>query len=116
MGFKNLQKEIATKDPDNLFLRQAGFASKYNEEVIFGPQKKVKATIQTTDYGQDFGYIQLYELVSVQPTEPGKENLFAASRMVNLKNYLGKRVTVYFREVIGLIMTEEQFVLVDKIE
>lgn len=112
------QGEMATKDPDNLFLRQINITSGYDEGVVFkfGPQKKVKATIQTTDYGQDFGYTQLYELASVQPTEPGKENLFAASRIVNLENYLGQRKTIYYREVIGLIMTEEQFVFVDKIE
>ena len=52
----------------------------------------------------------------MQPRELEHINFFAASRTVNLENYLGKRVTIYYREVIGLIMSEEQFVLIDKIE
>jgi len=116
---KNQQKEIATKDPDLLYLRQINVTSGYEDIVFeFGPQKKAQATIRTTNYGKDFDYpyTQFYELASVQPRELEHINFFAASRTVNLENYLGQRKTVYYREVISLIMTEEQFVLIDKIE
>lgn len=113
------QRKTTIKDPDLLYLRQINVTSGYEGVIFeFSPQKKAQATIRTTNYGKDFDYpyTQFYELASVQPRELEHINFFAASRTINLKNYVGQRKTVYYREVIGLIMSEEQFVLVDKVE
>lgn len=113
------QRKITITDPDLLYLRQINVTSGYEGVIFeFSPQKKAQATIRETKYGQDFGepMTQLYELFSVEPADPEDKYLFAASRTINLKNYVGQRKTVYYREVISLIMSEQQLVLVDKVE
>ena len=43
-------------------------------------------------------------------------HLFAKSDKVNLKQYLGKRIKVSYREVKGIVMTEQQLVIVESVE
>lgn len=43
-------------------------------------------------------------------------HFFAKSYKVNLKQYLGKLIKVYYREVKGVVMGEQQLVIVDSVE
>lgn len=81
------------------------FFSKYSAEKI--------ADVLVQDgsyYGPPFDP-NLYQLEIQQSF-----HLFAKSDTVNLKKYLGKRVRVHYREVKGIVMGEQQLVIVDSIE
>lgn len=81
------------------------FASDYSSEKV--------ADVLVQDgsyYGPPFDP-NLYQL-EIQPSF----YLFAKSDAVSLKKYLGKRIRVHYREVKGVVMGEQQLVIVDSVE
>ena len=84
----------------------------------FTPENSILGELKTTDvlvqdgsyYGPPFDP-DLYQL-AVEPSH----YLFAKSDTVNLKQYLGKRIKVHYREVKGIVMGEQQLVVVESVE
>lgn len=84
---------------------------KFLPEISHGSQKTATVLVKEgSSYGPPFDP-NLYQL------EISKgNNLFAKSDLVDLKKYLGKTITVNYREVKGVIMGEQQLVTVDSVE
>ena len=77
----------------------------------YGPQKTATVLVQDgSSYGPPFDQ-NLYQLEISK-----SEHLFAKSDLIDLKKYLGKTITVNYREVRGVIMSEQQLVTVDSVE
>ncbi len=76
----------------------------------FGPQKSATVLVQDgSTYGPPFDP-NLYQLEIDK-----SHHLFAKSDTTNLKQYLGRSITVQYREVKGVVMGEQQLVIVDTI-
>lgn len=84
---------------------------KFLPAISYESQKTATVLVQDgSSYGPPFD-LNLYQL------EISKgNNLFAKSDLVDLKKYLGKTITVNYREVKGVIMGEQQLVTVDSVE
>lgn len=77
----------------------------------YGPQKVATVLVQDGSYyGSPFDP-NLYQLEISK-----SEHLFAKSDLVDLKKYLGKNIKVHYREVRGVVMSEQQLVIVDSVE
>ncbi|MBM3209533.1 hypothetical protein FJZ40_04560 [Candidatus Shapirobacteria bacterium] len=78
---------------------------------ILGELKTASVLVQDGSYyGPPFDP-NLYQLEITQ-----SHYLFARSDTVNLKNYLGRKVRVHYREVKGIVMGEQQLVIVEFVE
>lgn len=97
-------------------------ANRILDQILFTFKFKTKNTelseLKTADvlvqdgsyYGPPFDP-NLYQLEIQQSF-----HLFAKSDTVNLKEYLGKRIRIHYREVKGIVMGEQQLVIVDSVE
>ena len=84
---------------------------KFTSAVDYGPQKAATVLVQDGSYyGPPFDP-NLYQLEISE-----SEHLFAKSDLVDLKKYLGKNIKVHYREVKGVIMGEQQLIIVDSVE
>lgn len=103
----------ASSDNFSLFdqiLSSFKYKTKYSDSDL-GELKTADVLVQDGSYyGPPFDP-NLYQL------EVGQSNhLFAQSDAVNLKQYLGKRIKVHYREVKGIVMGEQQLVIVASVE
>jgi hypothetical protein len=103
---------------DVKFLKQSPLFTEY-KDFSFGPSGTAIVLIEQSNYGPPFDS-ELYQLKVIerefcQPRE-GEcgQHLFAKSRKTNLKEYLGKKIGISYRAVMGIIMGEQQFVIVDQ--
>lgn len=76
----------------------------------YSEPKHAKVLVQDGSY-----YGPPYDREMYQLEIDKSHHLFAKSGGVDLSKYLGKSVTVSYREVQGVIMGEQQFVLVDSV-
>lgn len=76
----------------------------------FGEAKTIIATVKKATYGPPFDP-NLFELDTGKPGY----SLFAKSRLVDLNNYIDKKVVLNYREVKGVLMAETQLVLIDSV-
>jgi len=97
----------ATLDTDQI-LSTFKFRIKYTD---LSELKTADVLVQDGSYyGPPFDP-DLYQL------EIGQSNhLFAKSDTINLKQYLGKRIKVSYREVKGIVMGEQQLVIVESVD
>lgn len=102
--------KFTSSTSDTEFLRAypmlQGYSDNFNYK--FGPEKIITTRIQKADYGPPFGP-GLYDLVT------DGNYLFAISKKFDLGNYVNMPVEVTYREVEGMLMTERQLVIVDKV-
>lgn len=94
---------------DELYLSQTIILSG-RKSFEFGEPEIIKAKVIKAAYGPPFDP-EMYELTT---DEPG-QNLYAMSRIVDLNNYIGQTVTINYRDIKGIIIAEEQLVIVDSV-
>ena len=75
----------------------------------YSEQKQAVATVQDGSY-----YGPPFEKNLYQLELENQNHLFAKSESVDLGLYMGKVITVKYREVVGQIMGEQQLVIVDE--
>ena len=124
-------EEVIVFTPDNkaivsLYYKSSYYdkpnANKILDQILLGFKFKTKysdlSELKTADvlvqdgsyYGSPFDP-DLYQLEIEQ-----SHHLFAESDTINLKQYLGKRIKVSYREVKGVVMGEQQLVIVESVE
>jgi len=102
---------IATKASSDKEIENIVATFKFLPGTSYGPQKIATVLVQDgSNYGPPFDS-NLYQLEISK-----SKHLFAKSDLVDLKKYLGKNVEVKYREVIGVIMGEQQLVMVDSVK
>lgn len=99
-----------TSDIDSEFLKQSSLFNSYTLPFNFSEAKTANVVIFKANYGPPSDN-DLYELKTVD-----NKHLFAKSRLINLNKYVGKKVNVTYKEVKGVIMGEQQLVLIDSLE
>ena len=78
---------------------------------VYGEEKQATVTVQDGSY-----YGPPYDPNLFQLEIGPSNNLFAKSDNIDLKQYLGKRITVSYQEVLGTVMGEQQLVIVTSIK
>ena len=110
-NFDQLIKSIAfTSGMSSIYLKDSPLFANY-ESFEFSEFKSESVLVQDASYyGPPFDP-DLYQFEISQ-----SNYLFAKSKTVDLEAYLGKRVRANYREVVGIVMGEQQLVIVDSVE